>query len=608
MDVSAIPQFWQQGVTRAFSLTGSIETQNLDVLGIFMGLFGGLALFLFGMDKMSESLKLVAGNGMKTVLAKLTTNRFTGALAGAIVTAIIQSSSVTTVLVIGFISAQLMTLSQSIGVIMGANVGTTITAQIIAFQVTKYALLMVGLGFAMNLLSRHEKVRHYGDMILGLGLIFFGMQLMSEGASPLRSYQPFIETMKQMDRPLYGILLGTAFTAIVQSSSATTGIVIVLASQGFISLEAGIALIFGANVGTCVTALLAAIGKPREAVRAAVVHVIFNIGGVLLWFYFIPQLAAFVTQISPPHSQAMQGIGNMAANTPRQIANAHTLFNIANTLIFIWFTGPLASLVCWLVPERIDKAGRTAEPKYLNTLLLETPSLAMDLVRMELGRMGAAAVYMVRGCLPAILDGNSQDLDRLEQMDDDVDKLHAAIVTYLGQLSKENLANTQSVQLHDYLSAANYLESIADLVESNLSSAGRQRIAHGLSIGPRTRKLLTEYHKLVSENTMLAVQALVENNAQRAQQVLDEKQHVNDFATKLENHLTQRLAANEPNRLQTFRLETEMIDYLKRVFYFSKRIAKLVLEHDMRQMVESHSEKATRKRVADEQRQEAKIC
>jgi len=244
-----------------------------------MQLFGGLALFLFGMEQMSDSLKAVAGEKMKTILSKLTTNRVSGALTGALVTAVIQSSSVTTVLVVGFISAGLMSMSQSIGVIMGANIGTTITAQIVAFKVTKYALLMISVGFTMLFFSQQHKIKQYGGMLMGLGLVFFGMGVMSEAMHPLRSYQPFLDLMVNMSNPLLGILVAAAFTALVQSSSATTGIVIVMASQGFISLPAGIALAFGANIGTCVTALLAAIGKPREALRAAAVHVLFNVLG-----------------------------------------------------------------------------------------------------------------------------------------------------------------------------------------------------------------------------------------------------------------------------------------------------------------------------------------
>ncbi|MDP6112537.1 MAG: Na/Pi symporter, partial [Planctomycetota bacterium] len=207
---------------------------NLDSLPlgtIFMGLFGGLALFLYGMEQMTDALKMVAGQGMKKLLHKLTTNRFKAAFAGALVTAVIQSSSVTTVLVVGFISAGLLSLSQSIGIIMGANIGTTITAQIIAFKVTHYALILVAIGFAMLFFFKNEKVQHYGHMLMGLGLIFFGMQMMSDATKPLRSFQPFIDLMQKMDNPVMGILVSAAFTGLIQSSSATTGVIIVLASQ-----------------------------------------------------------------------------------------------------------------------------------------------------------------------------------------------------------------------------------------------------------------------------------------------------------------------------------------------------------------------------------------
>ncbi len=273
-------------------------------------------------------------------------------------TAVVQSSSVTTVLVVGFISAGLMSLTQSIGIIMGANIGTTITAQLIAFKITHYSLVLVAIGFFTLFCSKNEKARHYGHMIMGLGLIFFGMHLMSDGTKPLRSYQPFMEMMQQMDNPLWAILLAAGFTALVQSSSATTGLVITLAAQGFISLDAGIALIFGANIGTCITAILASIGKPREAVRAAVVHVLFNVAGVAIWFAFIPQLALFVTWLSPANPDLV-GTARLAAETPRQIANAHTVFNVANTMLLIWFTAPLAWLVQRIVPERAEVACRS---------------------------------------------------------------------------------------------------------------------------------------------------------------------------------------------------------------------------------------------------------
>lgn len=257
-------------------ILSSVTSGTLDLGAMVTGLGGGLALFLYGMRKMTEALKTVAGTGMKAFLGRVTTNRFTAAGAGALVTAVLQSSSVTTVLVVGFVTSGLLTLSQSVGVIVGANIGTTITAQIIAFKITKYALAMIAAGFLVEILARNERVKYYGIALMGLGLIFFGMTLMGDAAYPLRTHEPFMDLMQRMKNPLLGIAVGALFTALVQSSSATTGLVIVMASEGFLSLEAGIALIFGANIGTCITAMLAAIGRPREAVRTAVVHVLFG--------------------------------------------------------------------------------------------------------------------------------------------------------------------------------------------------------------------------------------------------------------------------------------------------------------------------------------------
>ena len=561
-------------------LLAEVTTESLQVGSILMGLIGGLALFLFGLDQMSDTLKLIAGDRMKTVLAKLTTNRFTGALAGAFVTGIIQSSSVTTVLVVGFISAGLMTLTQSIGVIMGANIGTTVTAQLIAFKVTHYALLLVASGFFMLFCSKKEKVRHYGHMIMGLGLIFFGMHLMSDATKPLRTYQPFMEMMQQMDNPLVAILLAAAFTALVQSSSATTGLVITLASQGFVSLEAGIALIFGANIGTCITAGLASLGKPREAVRAAVVHVLFNVAGVAIWFAFIPQLAAFVSWFSPSNPD-LTGTARLAAEAPRQIANAHTVFNIANTVLLIWTTTPLAWLVQRIVPDHAEVEVEVARPKYLDPILLQTPALAMEVIRMELGRLGAAALHMMRGAFDTVIRGSREELDALEDMDMDVDALHGAIVTYLGRLSKVNLSNRQSEQLHDYLAAANYFESIGDMIETNLVAAGRGRRQANLQISQATEDVLSALNNKVVWATEEAIRCIVSNDKHIALEVAKAKEEINRTAAEAEDHLSRRLVASEPNRLATYRLESEIMEYLKRMYYFAKRIAKLVGEDEM---------------------------
>lgn len=540
-----------------------------------IGLAGGLALFLFGMEQMTSALKQVAGSGMKSLLARVTTNRFTGALAGAAVTAVIQSSSVTTVLVVGFVSAGLMTLPQSIGVILGADIGTTITAQIVAFKVTKYALVLVAVGFLMLFVSKRERIRQYGTSIMGLGLIFFGMELMSEATHPLRTYAPFIELMQQMDAPLIGILVGTVFTAIIQSSSAAMGIIIVLASQGFVSLDAGIALMFGANIGTCATAMLAAIGKSRDAVRAATVHVVFKVVGVVIWFGFIGYLAGWVRGVSPSHPD-LEGVARMAAETPRQIANAHTIFNVANTLIFLPFVGAFARLMHWLVPERPEPEDERIQPRYLDTILLDTPALALDRVRMELRRLGERAHTMVNQALPVTLNGTREDLDALERLDEEVDGLHGAIVSYLGHLSQETLDSAQAEQHYDYLEAANNIESIGDLIETNLVRAGLERLESGLQPSESTIQQLEALHMAVEEAVGMALEALDSNDPDIARRVIDAKKPIQRLARSAESHLSQRLAVDEPDRLSLYRFESELIEYLRRVYYFAKRIAKAV--------------------------------
>jgi len=565
------------GVSVPALATAAGGDNGMDWWNMSMQLFGGLALFLFGMEQMADALKAVAGERMKLILARLTTNRFMGAVTGAFVTAIIQSSSVTTVLVVGFISAGLMSMAQSIGVIMGANIGTTITAQIIAFKITKAALLMVAVGFGMLFFSGREKVKLYGAMLMGLGLVFFGMSVMSDAMKPLRSFEPFLDLMKSMESPLIGILIAAVFTGLVQSSSATTGIVIVMASQGFITLPAGIALAFGANIGTCVTALLASIGKPREALRAALVHVFFNVFGVLVWLGFISHLAEFVTWLSPLHEE-LSGTQRLAAEAPRQIANAHTIFNVANTLIFIGLTGQFASLVEWLVPDRPMVEALVIKPKYLDEELLETPSLALDRVRMEIGHMGQRVMDMIDRIMPAILEGDRAALREIARIDDDVDILHGHIITYLGYISRRSLTDEQSGGFVNLMAAANDLENIGDIIETDLVYLGHERIKDNVSISKATREVLTQLHEEIRLSVAKALQAVMDGDRGMAQEVMGMKAAISKMMKSAEMHQARRLVAEEPNRLAAYTLEVDILERLKRIYYFAKRIAKAVVE------------------------------
>ncbi|WP_296702624.1 Na/Pi cotransporter family protein [Thiocapsa sp. UBA6158] len=541
-----------------------------------MSLFGGLALFLYGMDQMAEALKAVAGERMKDILAKLTANRFMGAITGAFVTAVINSSSVTTVLVVGFISAGLMTLSQSVGVIMGANIGSTMTAQLIAFQITEAALLMIGIGFLMQFASTQEAMRQYGGILMGLGLVFFGMSIMSDAMGPLRTYEPFLEFVRRLENPAIGILVAAVFTGVIQSSAATMGIAIVMASQGLINLPTGIALALGANIGTCGTALLAAIGKPRDALRAALVHVIFNVCGVLIWVSFIGQLSGFTQLISPTHPE-LSGTARLAAEVPRQIANAHTLFNVANTLLFIGLTTQFARLVQWLVPDKPPGAeALVVRAKYLDEELISTPSLALDRVRLEVLHMGECVDKMMSRIMPAILSGNRRTLREIELMDNDVDTLHAQIITYLGKISRLSLTEKQTATLMRLMAAVNDLENIGDVVETNLIVLGRERIDAGVSISVPTRQVLMGFHQVVTRSVAAAVQAVAQNNELAARSVTSMKQEIQHIADSAAIHQAQRLVAEEPNRIPAYTIEIDIIEKLKRIYYFAKRMAKTV--------------------------------
>lgn len=539
---------------------------ELNYGAIIMGLGGGLALFLYGMRKMAEALKIVAGEGMKSLLARFTGNRISAALTGVVTTAVFQSSSITTVLVVGFVSAGLMTFQQSIGVILGANLGTTITAQIIAFKITELSLLMIGAGFFTELVAKQRKLKLYGVVLMGLGLLFFGMELMSQATEPLRTFEPFLRSMRSLDNVLVGALIGAAFTAIVQSSSATTGIVILFAAEGLLTLEAGIAVVLGANIGTCVTALLAAIGKPQEARQVAFVHVIVNVLGVLLWLGFVPQFAELVLRVTA------------TADPARQIANAHTLFNLVNLVLFIWLIGPLARLVVYLTPLRPEPVSAAPEAMYLDKFYLDQPAIALDRVQMELVRLGTMVLDVARDALPIASHGTPVEVESLHGRDDALDALHGQIITYLGKLSQKDLVEPQPARLHGYIAAANAMESVGDVIETGYVYDARQRLDKGLRVSPATLQHLKGLHDFALTTGARALQSFKDNDAQAAREVEASKAAFNALAEKARSHLARRLIAEEPARLDTYRLETDLIENLKRIHTLFRRLAKTVAE------------------------------
>lgn len=536
-----------------------------QVVRIAIRLIGGLALFLYGIEKMSDGLRAVAGDRLKTLLARLTANRFLGVLTGAVMTAVVQSSSLTTVLVVGFVSAGLMTLQQSVGVILGANIGATLTVQVAAFRVTDSAWVLIAAGFAAFALGRRDAARQLGSVLLGLGLLFLALSQMAAATSPLRDYPPFLVLMANLQQPVLGILAGMLVTSIIQSSSATSGVVLALASQGLMTLPAALAVTLGANLGSCVTAQLAAIGKPAEARQAATVHLLFNCIGVLVWSFFIPQLAAIVTSFS--------------SDLPRQIANAHTIFNVANTLVLIWFSGSLARAAQWLVPAPAARAPTPAfgAPRYLDDALLETPALALHRVRLELGHMGGLVMDMFDQAGPAVMSGTRIALNNTAALDRAVNQVYVATVDYTRRLARREMSLPESRALEDCIAAANHLETAGDIIALNYVTQGRRRLELGLKISPPTQELLMELHAFVADALRTAIAAFQEGDVARAERVVQGK---DDFARRAQTALEQlrhRLMDEGPDRTRTFQMEVDLVAQLQRLHHLARRLAKLVL-------------------------------
>ena len=537
-----------------------------------LGMLGGLALFLFGLDMMGNSLKGIAGNRLKAILGKLTRSRLTGFMTGAFFTAIIQSSSVTTALLVSFVAVGLLPLAQAIGVILGADVGTTITAQIFAFKVTKYALLFVVIGFFVQFLSKRDAARQWGEGTLGLGLIFYGMSLMSDAMAPLRDYEPFVMAMTKLS-PLWSVVGAAVFTGLIQSSSAAMGVVIVLAMQGLISLETGIALAFGANIGTCATAGLAALGKPREAVRVAAAHVLFKVVGVAIAYPFLSHLAQFVEFISPAAAPDLSEMAARAAVVPRQVANAHTIFNVGIGLGFLPFTTLFARLLERMIPDCKEEKVIVGKV-YLDKALVETPTLALGMTRLQINEMASAVETMITQLPDVILHGNLERAKELHDMDNEVDAQHQRIVDYLNKLGDSDLSEEKTDEAIDAATVSAELEAIGDIVETNFSHLARARAAGNFDTVPERFQEFTDYHRDVVKAFKSAVLGFVTDNAAIAQTVVDLKEEMIERQSRADANGF-RAAREEGAGMRAHIWRRDVIENLQRIFYHSRRIAKI---------------------------------
>ncbi len=448
------------------------------------GAVGGLGLFLFGMRIMSEGLQRSAGARLRQLLQLLTQNRFIALLVGLVVTAIVQSSSATTVMVVSFVNAGLMSLTQAVGVVLGANIGTTVTAQLIAFKIQHYALPAIGVGMGLKLFGRKESWQNTGEILLGFGLLFFGMTVMRDAFGPLRSDPMFQEWFVRFGvNPFLVILVAAVFTMLVQSSTATVGLAMALAGTGLLDFKACVAIILGDNIGTTITANLAAIGANAGAKRTARAHSIFNLCGVAWILLVFPGFMNFVNAITPGDpdfvirtAEEASRLGGAVGEKPyiaRHIANAHTLFNVVNCLVFLPLMGLLIRAATWLVPDKGGDMELDFHLKYLNPRVLDTPDIALGQARLEVTRMAEITEAMLRRSWEYFQTGEDASFQRVLQKEQLVDVLQKEITDFLTTLSGKSITTDASKEVADMLHMVADLERVGDHAENLAKLAQR---------------------------------------------------------------------------------------------------------------------------------------
>ena len=516
-----------------------------EVCKVVFGLTGGLALFLYGMNSMSDALQKAAGEKMKKILEFLTKNPIMGVLAGALVTAVLQSSSATTVMVIGFVSAGLMSLPQAISVIFGANIGTTMTAQLMAFKITDYIYPIIFVGFMLYFASKKEKVKNVGLVIFSFGLLFEGIEIMGSVMKPLANSPIFVELMaKVSDIPVLGVLLGAVMTLVVQSSSATIAVLQNFASQpgpdgvtSVIGLAGAIPILFGDNIGTTITALLASIGQSKNAKRTALAHSIFNITGSIVFLFLIPVLAKFVQFISPK--------GPEVEVISRQIANAHTTFNVVCTLVWLPLIPLMVKIVTTIVRGDDTKKVHSYEPQYLDDKMINQPIPAMYMVSNEINRIATSTEKMLKILKEIVSGDNKEEIKSLfKKHHDAIKTLQDAIVTYISKLFTGGaLTEVQAERVAGYLAIANNIDRIADRCGDVVDIYERIGTSEKI-LSDQAKEELAQCVTIAEELFEQAITAVATDNVDQAEQVIQDKKRMRKAQKKSTKKHLERLQEN----------------------------------------------------------------
>lgn len=492
---------------------------------MLFGLFGGLGLFLYGMKVMGDGLEKAAGERLKKLIEVLTNNRVMGMLVGVVVTGIIQSSSATTVMVVGFVNAGIMNLTQAIGVIMGANIGTTVTAQMISFKLTDYAPLAVAIGVAFWMFTKDKRTKQLAEILIGFGILFIGMETMSTAMKPLREFEGFKTMLASFGGgtpkdTFLGILAGFGLTAIIQSSSASIGILIALASQGLLPMEAALPILFGDNIGTCVTALLSSIGANKTAKRAALMHLLFNIIGTLIFVFVLSKpILHFVVQATPD-------------DVARQIANTHSLFNIINMIIQLPFAGALVFLATKLIPDKAGEAPAVEGIRYLDDRILETPTIAVGQCIKEVLHMGNTAADSYRKSMEAFFNADAEMAHEVFRIERIINSMEKEIAGYLVKLSNTALSEEHHNVVNGLFGTCHDIERVGDHAD-NMAELALYRVENKLDFSESAIDELRMLHERVLKSYNESLLALQTGDVQVARRVVEREGEIDHVQKSL---------------------------------------------------------------------------
>ena len=501
-------------------------------MDIAISLIGGLGMFLYGMNVMGDGLQKAAGEKLKKIIEMLTTNRIMGVLVGTLVTAIIQSSSATTVMTIGFVNAGIMSLQHAVGDIMGANIGTTVTAQLVSFNIEKYAPIAIGIGMVFWFFTKKKNIKNISEILIGFGILFVGMNFMKEAAAPVSEMSQVHDAMLYLSKnPVLGILAGFLITGTIQSSSASIGILIVLASQGLLPITAALPVLYGDNIGTCVTSLLSTIGASRNARRAAIMHLCFNVIGTLLFIIVLSKpIIALVTSIDP-------------TNVPRQIANAHTLFNVVNVIVLLPFSTYLVKLATKLVPYTEDEDLENIHTtKFLDERILETPSIALSNTVDEVIRMASRSTRALNSAYDAVKTFSHEKREKTFEYERMINTLQLDITNYLFALSNRNLSDIERIKADVLFHIVNDIERVGDHAD-NIAEISQFMEDKKVIFTEDARNELDTIFELASKNFYDSITALKTSDFELAATITEREREINILEQNARNSHMARLHA-----------------------------------------------------------------